>query len=123
MQAVTTETIEPKDIYDQILKNTAGSVVLHFALVREKTGDRVTRSIEFQLNGDAEAELESISDSIRHKWDIEDVLIIRRLGVLKVGEVMSLVAASAPHREDAFDACRYGVESLKKMKTISKTER
>jgi len=123
MQSVTTETIEPKDIYDQILKNTAGSVVLHFALVREKTGDRVTRSIEFQLNGDAEAELESISDSIRHKWDIEDVLIIRRLGVLKVGEVMSLVAASAPHREDAFDACRYGVESLKKMKTISKTER
>ncbi len=36
---------------------------------------------------------------------------------------MSLVAASAPHREDAFDACRHGVESLKKMKTIKKAER
>jgi molybdopterin synthase catalytic subunit len=66
--------------------------------------------------------LKSIVDSIKDKYELEDVLIIRRLGALKVGEVMALVAASAPHREDAFDACRYGVESLKKMKTIKKTE-
>jgi molybdopterin synthase catalytic subunit len=123
MEIVTETTINPNEIYDRIKKETVGSVVLHFAVVREHTGDQVTQSIDFQRNGDIENELKVIVDSIKDKYELEDVLIIRRLGALKVGEVMSLVAASAPHREDAFDACRHGVESLKKMKTIKKAER
>jgi len=123
METVTETTINPNEIYDRIKKETVGSVVLHFAVVREFTGDQVTQIIDFQRNGDIENELKAIVDSIKDKYELEDVLIIRRLGALKVGEVMSLVAASAPHREDAFDACRHGVESLKKMKTIKKTER
>jgi molybdopterin synthase catalytic subunit len=123
MEIVTETTINPNEIYDRIKKETVGSVVLHFAVVREFTGDQVTQIIDFQRNGDIENELKVIVDSIKDKYELEDVLIIRRLGALKVGEVMSLVAASAPHREDAFDACRHGVESLKKMKTIKKTER
>jgi molybdopterin synthase catalytic subunit len=123
METVTETTINPNEIYDRIKKETVGSVVLHFAVVREFTGDQVTQIIDFQRNGDIENELKAIVDSIKDKYELEDVLIIRRLGALKVGEVMSLVAASAPHREDAFDACRHGVESLKKMKTIKKAER
>jgi len=123
MEIITERTINPNEVYDRIKKETAGSVVLHFAVVRERTGDQVTQNIDFQRNGDVENELKSIVDSIKEKYELEDVLIIRRLGVLEVGDVMSLVAASAPHREDAFDACRHGVESLKKMKTIKKIER
>jgi molybdopterin synthase catalytic subunit len=123
MEIVTEATINPNEIYDRIKKETVGSVVLHFAVVREHTGDQVTQIIDFQRNGDIEKELKEIVDSLKDKYELEDVLIIRRLGALKVGEVMSLVAASAPHREDAFDACRHGVESLKKMKSIKKTER
>ena len=123
MEIVTETTINPNEVYDKIKRETVGSVVLHFAVVREWTGDQSTQSIDFQRNGDIEDELKSIADSIKDSYQLEDVLIIRRLGELRVGDVMSLVAASAPHREDAFDACRYGVESLKKMKTIKKTER
>ncbi len=122
MEVITDKEINPNEIYDRIKKETVGSIVLHFAVVRERTGDQVTQIIDFQRDGDIENELKSIVDSIKDKYELEDVLIIRRLGALKVGEVMSLVAASAPHREDAFDACRYGVESLRKMKTIKKTE-
>ena len=123
MQIVTTECIAPNEVYDKIRKETAGSVVLHFAVVRGKTGDQITQNIEFQRGGDIEGELNAIVDRMKAKWQLEDALIIRRLGLLKVGEVISFVAASAPHREDAFDACRYGVEGLKKMKTIKKTEK
>ncbi len=123
MEIVTETTINPNEVYDKIKRETVGSVVLHFAVVREWTGDQSTQFIDFQRNGDIENELKSIADSIKDSYQLEDVLIIRRLGELRVGDVMSLVAASAPHREDAFDACRYGVESLKKMKTIKKTER
>ncbi len=123
MEIITERTINPNEVYDRIKKETVGSVVLHFAVVRERTGDQVTQIIDFQRNGDVENELKSIVDSIKEKYELEDVLIIRRLGVLEVGDVIALVAASAPHREDAFDACRHGVESLKKMKTIKKIER
>ena len=122
MEIVTSERIDPSRIYDEIQKQTAGSVVLHFAVVRGKTGDQITTSIEFQRVGDIESELRSISERIRQQWNVEDVMIIRRIGLLQVSDVMSLVAASAPHREDAFAACRYGVDSLKKMQTIQKTE-
>lgn len=123
MEIVTSDVIDPNRCYEQIQSATAGSVVLHFAVVRGQTGDQTTESIHFERAGDIEAELRSITDAIRVKWQVEDAVIIRRLGKLGVGNVMSLVAASAPHREDAFDACRFGVESLKKMKTIKKTER
>jgi molybdopterin synthase catalytic subunit len=123
MEIITEKTINPNEVYDRIKKESVGSVVLHFAVVREKTGDYITQIIDFQRNGDIESELKSIADSIKDRYQLEDLLIIRRLGILKVGDVISLVAASAPHREDAFDACHHGVERLKKMKTIVKIER
>jgi molybdopterin synthase catalytic subunit len=123
MEIVTKEIIDPSEVYDKIQKQTVGSVVLHFAVVREKTRDQITESIEFQRAGDIESELKSICDAIQQKWKVEDVLIIRRLGLLEVGDIISLVAASAPHKEDAFDACQYGVKVLKKMKTIRKKEK
>ena len=122
MEIVTSGIINPDEVYEKIQRETVGSVVLHFAVVRGRTGEHITQTIEFKPTGDVERELKSITCSIRDKWDVEDVLTIRRLGLLQVGDIMSLVAVSAPHREDAFDACRYGVESLKQMQTIHKTE-
>ena len=119
---VTTDRINPDEVYDMIQKETAGSVILHFAVVRRQTGDQITQTIEFQPAGDTESEMKSIIESMRDKWHIEDVLIIRRIGILQVGDIIALVAVSAPHREDAFEACRYGVESLKQMRTIKKIE-
>ena len=122
MEFVTNGPIEPGKIYDHLEKKNSGSIVIHYGIVREKTGDRITTFIEYQRAGDVEAEMKSISDEILHRWDIEDVLIIRRVGRLEVGDIISLVAVSAPHREDAFDGCRYGVEALKKMRTVQKDE-
>jgi molybdopterin synthase catalytic subunit len=90
--------------------------------VRPSTENKTTNSIEYCANGDVNEELRTISDEIRAKWKIEDVLIIRRLGQLNIGDIISLVAVSSPHRQEAFDTCRYGVERLKKMSTITKKE-
>ena len=52
----------------------------------------------------------------------EDVLLIRRIGRLGIGDIISLVAASSPNSEDAFASCRHGISRLKKMTTIRKNE-
>jgi len=122
MEIVSNEPIDPTKVYELIGKECSGSIVLHFASVRPKTEGKSTSSIEYCADGDVVEELREISRDIRDRWKVEDVLIARRVGKLNVGDIISLVAVSAAHRQDGFDGCRYGVERLKKMSTIVKKE-
>jgi molybdopterin synthase catalytic subunit len=125
MEIVTNNPIRPDDVYRLINSDNAGSVIFHFAVVRGTTGDKQTSIIEFQPvkdNNDTKEELHQISDEIRKKWEVDDVLIIRAIGKLAVGDVMSLVAVSSPRSMAAFEASHYGVDRLKEMKTILKQE-
>jgi molybdopterin synthase catalytic subunit len=67
--------------------------------------------------------LEGIVEELKRGGNLEDVLLIRRTGCLAVGEIISLVAASSPNSEDAFEACKHGISRLKKMSTIFKSEK
>ena len=122
MEYVTSSPIDPSQMYEKIQKQTAGSVVLHYAVVRGDTDGQATTSMCFERAGDVEAELSGIADGLRAVLDLEDVLIVRRLGMLQVGDIISLIAASAPRRGDAFRACMDGIMQLKKMQTVKKTE-
>ena len=125
MEIVTSKSINPNDVYKLINSSNAGSVVFHFAVVRGTTDDKSMNSIEFRAakdSNDIKRELHSISDELRKQFKVDDVLAIRAIGKLNVGDIMALVAVSSPHREPAFDACRYGVERLREMKSIVKQE-
>jgi molybdopterin synthase catalytic subunit len=57
---------------------------------------------------------QNISDRCHAKFpDITQVVIHHRLGKLKIGEISVLVAVGSPHRAEAFDACRYAIDTLK----------
>jgi molybdopterin synthase catalytic subunit len=125
MEIVSNKPIDLAQIYDLIKKDTAGSVVLHFAIVRGSSESKITSSIEFQAAGDikdVERELRAISAEIHRKWQVEDVVIVRILGRLNIGDIISVVGVSSPHREEAFEACRYGIDRLKGMVTVVKKE-
>jgi molybdopterin synthase catalytic subunit len=49
--------------------------------------------------------------------------LVRRIGILDIGDIISLIAVSSPVSNDAFEACRYGLEKFKKMSSLKKTER
>lgn len=125
MEIVLTKPLDPSLVYKLIKKDTAGSVVLHFAIVRGSSENKMTTSIEFHAARDTEdikKELHTISDEIHKKWQIEDTTIVRVLGRLNIGDIISVVGVSSPHRAQAFEACRYGVDRLKEMATIIKKE-
>jgi molybdopterin synthase catalytic subunit len=101
----------------------AGSVLIHYAVVKaQESKEGVTCHIEYTVAGDAEEELRTIAKEIVDSWGIEDILLIRRIGRVGVGEIISLVAASSPASEDAFAACKSGIGRLKKMRCIVKNE-
>lgn len=122
MEYVTDSPIRPEEMYAKIGKDKSGSVLLHYAVVRKLTGEKVTTGIRFERAGDADAELAGIAGDIRGKWDVDDVLLVRRVGQLGVGDIIALVAVSCPRSKDVFEACQFGVNRLKKMVTLKKSE-
>jgi len=116
--------INPAAVYDSICSAYSGSVVFHYAVVKKQAGaDRATCSIEYRAQDDTILELEGIEHELEQRWKLEDALLIRRTGCLDVGEIISLVAASSPNSEDAFEACKFGISRMKKMSTIHKSEK
>lgn len=64
-----------------------------------------------------------IDDAARARWPaIGRVALLHRVGVVEVGESAVLVAVSAPHRGDAFDAARFCIDTLKSSAPIWKLE-
>jgi len=123
MVRISPEPINTEIAFELIKKNSAGSVVFHYAVVKPQTGLGGTTSyIDFTVNGDAKAELQTIADKLAANFIVEDILMIRRTGRLGLGEIISLVAVSSPNSEDAFEACKLGISRLRKMKTIAKNE-
>lgn len=123
MVLITADPIDPHSAYDMIAGKGAGSVLFHYALVKAQVGkDGVTSHISYAVAGDAEEEMRKISEDITAAWNIGDILLIRRIGKLGIGEIISLVAASSAASEDAFAACKSGISRLKKMRNIIKDE-
>jgi molybdopterin synthase catalytic subunit len=115
--------IDPAVIYNSICSAFSGSVVFHFAIVKKQAGSgKATTTIEYRAGAETIAEMATIATQLEQAWKLEDVLLIRRTGGLGVGDIISLVAASSPNSNDAFEACKSGISHLKKMKTISKCE-
>jgi len=122
MVKVTDEPISPATAYELIKSEGSGSVVFHYAVVKANAGGQETASIEYRQNGDVHAELEAIAGSLGEQYTLDDVLMVRRVGTLGVGEIISLVATSSPNSVDAFQACQHGISRMKKMSTIKKQE-
>jgi len=68
------------------------------------------------------ARLGELADELSEKWSVKKVAILHRTGDLGVGEMSVVVACSAPHRAEAFEACRHGIERLKEDVPIWKKE-
>ncbi len=117
------EPIDPANVYEQLVKEGSGSVLLHFAVARAMCSEKgITSAICFQPVGDVAAEMSAIASEMRDKWELTDLLLVRRQGTVTLGEIISLVGVSSPRSESAFEACRFGLDRLKKMSSIGKRE-
>jgi adenylyltransferase/sulfurtransferase len=103
----------------------AGGLVTFVGYVRETSDDdRAVEGLVYEGHPElALAELRAISDEAFVKFGGARVAIAHRLGSLDVGEAAVAIAAAAPHRAEAFDACRYAIDELKVRVAIWKRER
>lgn len=76
-------------------------------------GKKVTHMTLEYYPGMTEKHLETIANAAIEKWNLLDVLILHRVGKIKIAEDIVLVAAWSAHRKDAFESCRVIMEQLK----------
>ena len=100
-----------------------GGIAVFLGAVRDHARGRQVRHLEYEAYpGMAEREMERIADEAAARWPGARVAIAHRTGHLEIGEVAVVVAAAAPHRGEAFDACRFAIDELKQRVPIWKKE-
>ena len=100
-----------------------GGIVVFVGAVRDHARGREIRHLEYEAYaGMAEREMERIADEAAERWQGARVAIAHRTGCLEIGDLAVVVAAAAPHRDEAFAACRYAIDTLKERVPIWKKE-
>jgi molybdopterin synthase catalytic subunit len=91
--------------------------------VRDLTGDRTTLALRYEAYPEmALKKLAELESEARRRWPIIELALVHRIGDLGPGEVSVVVAVSTPHRHQAFDACRWLIDTLKEVVPIWKRE-
>jgi molybdopterin converting factor subunit 1 len=117
------EPIRPREIVESLKAPGDGAVVVFDGFVRNNFKGRRTLYLEYEAyEAMAYAKMREIGAEIRAKFPIHCVAIVHRLGRLEIGETSVLIAVSSPHRAAAFDACRYAIDTLKRVVPIWKKE-
>jgi MoaE-MoaD fusion protein len=102
----------------------AGAVVLFSGVVRDQTGGRRVKFLEYEAHAPmAVAKMREIAAAARQRYSgIRRLAIVHRVGRLEIGESSVLIAVSTAHRGEGFDACRFAIDTLKETVPIWKKE-
>ncbi|TFF39543.1 molybdenum cofactor biosynthesis protein MoaE [Mucilaginibacter psychrotolerans] len=117
---------EPLDVgacIDWVMSPQSGGIDVFIGTVRNATKGRPVLKLEFEAYIPmAISEINKIIQQTLELWPVQKVLVHHRIGVLQVGEVPVIIAVSAAHRDAAFEACRYIIDTLKQTVPIWKKE-
>jgi molybdopterin synthase catalytic subunit len=120
---MTRRRIDPTRALRQVLDEGAGGTVLFVGTIRRKGDKGRVDSLEYQAYSEmAERRMKKIEAEVRSKWPVKKVTMMHREGRLRVGEVSVVVAVSSEHRAEAFEACRYAIDRIKKTLPLWKRE-
>lgn len=108
------------------LKNVSssiGAIVTFLGTTRDISKGKHVAKLEFEhYSGMAEKKLAEIRERAIRDFGAVEVTIIHRIGILPVGENIVLIAVAAEHRDEAFRACRFCIDELKRITPIWKKE-
>jgi molybdopterin synthase catalytic subunit len=120
---LSVSTLNVQDCIDQVMSPNCGGIDVFIGTVRNATKGKAVLRLEFEAYDKmAVSEMEKIAEQAFSKWPIQKLLIHHRTGVLQVGEIPVIIAVSAAHRDAAFEACRYIIDTLKQTVPIWKKE-
>lgn len=120
---VTADPLDPREVEAVVASPSAGAIVTFTGTVRDHGRGQSVSALDYEAyEPAAEKMMERVADEIAERWGLRRVAIVHRTGLLPVGEASVVIAISSPHRDEAFDACRYAIQRLKEIVPIWKKE-
>jgi MoaE-MoaD fusion protein len=121
--ALVRTPIGTSEVVAQLKAPPDGAVVAFEGIVRNHSGGRPTLYLEYEAyESMALAKMREIGAEMRGRFSIRRYAMIHRLGRLEIGETSVLIVVCSAHRGAAFDACRFGIDTLKRNVPIWKKE-
>jgi len=115
--------LQSQDCIDFVQNDESGGTVVFIGAVRNNTKGRPVVRLEFEAYAPiATSEMRKIAERVGERWSAERVAIHHRVGVLDIGEIAVIIALATPHRQAAFEACQYAIDTLKETVPIWKKE-
>ena len=124
MYRVTAEPLSADALAEAVTVPEAGGVTVFLGVVRDTTAGRRVVALEYEAHASmAEAKMKEIGEAVYRRWPgVKQVAMAHRVGRLAIGEPSVVIAVSAAHRRDAFEACHFAIDRLKETVPIWKRE-
>ncbi|HVX88549.1 MAG TPA: molybdenum cofactor biosynthesis protein MoaE [Gemmatimonadales bacterium] len=123
MGILTEQPIRLDPLIDQVRAPDRGGIAIFLGLVRDHHQGKGVLGLDYSAYGPmAEAVTGEIVKEVESRGSGVAVVVQHRIGALTIGDTAVAVVAAAAHRGEAFDACRYVIEELKKRVPVWKKE-
>ena len=120
---VTEGPLDPGELTDRVRTGSSGAVVTFLGTTRDHNAGRRVTMLEYEAYRPmADKMLAQVASEMIERWELGGVAIGHRIGRVDIGEISLVVATSAPHRQDAFQACQYAIDRIKQIVPIWKKE-
>ena len=120
---ISGEPLQIQSCIDWVMSPECGGINIFIGTVRNNTQHKKVVRLEFEAYETmAISEMNKIAKETFNMWPVQKVVIHHRTGVLQPGEVPVVIVVAAAHRDAAFTACRYIIDTLKQTVPIWKKE-
>lgn len=121
--AIVSEAIDAAALARHLDDPRCGGRVVFEGIVRDHHGGRGVCRLEYDAYLEmAVAQLEAIAREMAFRWPVGKMALVHRIGPLAIGEMAVFVGVATPHRAEAFEACRFGIDAIKRDVPIWKRE-
>ncbi len=111
------------EVYSAVNDPAAGGVAVFVGTVRDVDEEQQVEMLGYSAHPTAKTQLNAVAERIGEDVDVIALAAVHRVGDLAIGDLAVVVAVSAAHRAQAFDACRQLIDELKTDVPIWKHQR
>src|SRR5437764_1671622 len=120
---LTREPLNRDALIASVADPSVGGIVVVEGVVRNHARGKQIRYLEYDVYPEmAEQQIRAIVAVAQQRWDVEHIAVAHRFGRIEIGEASVIIVVATPHRAEAFEACRYIIDTLKTTVPIWKKE-
>ncbi|HYL44749.1 MAG TPA: molybdenum cofactor biosynthesis protein MoaE [Ktedonobacteraceae bacterium] len=120
---LTREPLDRNALIAAVSHASVGGIVIFEGVVRDHARGKQIRYLEYDAYPEmAEQQILVIVNEAQKRWGVEHIAVAHRFGRLEIGEASVIIVVATPHRAEAFEACRYIIDTLKTTVPIWKKE-